>query len=124
MGRSWTFGQKVGAGFVAMVILVLLTAGGAIYALNSALEGKDRVIAIDARNLILAEELRGAAEWKASSLRGFLLLRDEADLEAYRSARDEFLQALRSISHATPGLRGSAVAYGGRTNGSGTSSGV
>jgi CHASE3 domain sensor protein len=97
MGRSWTFGQKVGAGFVAMVILVLLTAGGAIYALNSALEGKDRVIAIEARNLILAEELRGAAEWKASSLRGYLLLRDEADLEAYRSARDEFLQALRSI---------------------------
>lgn len=97
MARSWTFGQKVGAGFAAMVALVLLIAGGCIYALKSVSENKDRVIAVDARNLVLAGNLRVAAEWKASALRGYLLLRDEENLRTHRRVRTDLLEVLRSL---------------------------
>ncbi|OGQ26679.1 MAG: hypothetical protein A2138_13295 [Deltaproteobacteria bacterium RBG_16_71_12] len=97
MGRSWTFGQKMGAGFAAMVLLVLVTAGGAVVALRSVAESKDRVIDVDARNRILAGELRIAAEHKASALRGYLLLRDDENLGTFRSARAAFHEGLRAL---------------------------
>lgn len=93
MGRSWTFGQKVGAGFAAMVALVLLMAGGAVYALKSVSDAKDRVIA-EARNIILAGGLRATAEGKAAEFRAFLLTRDKENLTAHRAVRVELLQVL------------------------------
>lgn len=97
MARSWTFGQKLGAGFSAMVVLAVMIAAGAIYALTAVSDSKDRVIAVDSRNLVLAGDLRVAAEWKASALRGHLLLRDEENLVTYRSAREDFLQTLKAV---------------------------
>jgi methyl-accepting chemotaxis protein len=97
MGRSWTFGQKVGAGFATMVVLILLTASGAIYALKSVSESKDRVIALDARNLALAGSLRASAEWKGSAFRGFLLTKNDVSLRNAREAREEFLETLAAL---------------------------
>lgn len=94
MGRSWTFGQKVGAGFAAMVALVLLMASSAIYALKSVSDAKDRVIAVEARNLIVAGELRIAAERTTSAFRGFLLTGVNENLTTQRTVRGEFLKAL------------------------------
>ena len=108
MARSWTFGKKVAGGFAVIVTLALLIAAGAVIALKSVAEGKDRVISVDARNVILAEKLHAAAEWKASALRGYLLARDEELLETLRAARTELLQhlgALRSQAVAEEGRR-------------------
>lgn len=97
MARTWTFGHKVGAGFAAMVILVVAIAGGAVFALSTVSEGKDRVIAIDAHNVALVGQLRSAVEWKASAFRGFLLLRDDDNLATHRAARAEFLRVLSEL---------------------------
>ncbi|MBI1947547.1 MAG: CHASE3 domain-containing protein [Deltaproteobacteria bacterium] len=97
MGRLWTFGQKLSAGFASMVVLVLIAAAGAIYALDHVAERNDRVIAVEARNLILAGELRVAAEWKASALRGYLLLRDDDNLGTFRTAREQVQDVLTRI---------------------------
>ncbi len=97
MARSWTFGQKIGTGFALMVAIVLLTTVGAIYSLRSVSEIKDRILAVDARNLTLAANLRMSAEWKASTLRGYMLLRDPEILARHRTAREQFLQTLRNV---------------------------
>jgi CHASE3 domain sensor protein len=92
--RSWTFGQKVGAGFAAMVGLVLILAAVASVALKDVTESKDQVLAVDGRNLIHAANLASFIEMKGSTLRGYLLIRDEGNLAANREARREFLKVL------------------------------
>jgi CHASE3 domain sensor protein/uncharacterized protein YukE len=92
--RSWTFGQKVGAGFAVMVAIALIIATVASLALRNVTESKDQVLAIDARNLAHAGNLAAAAEWKASAMRGFLLIRDEGNLESHKEARRQFLSLL------------------------------
>jgi methyl-accepting chemotaxis protein len=97
MERSWTFGRKVGAGFAAIVVLVVVIAVGSIYGLSRVSSGKGRVIDVDARTLIFAGRLRTAAEWKASELRGYLLIADDESLAAHRDARADFLATLRAL---------------------------
>jgi methyl-accepting chemotaxis protein len=93
----WTFGQKIGWGFAAVVSLALLIGGIAIYALHSAVTAKDEVIEFDAGNLISVERLRVASEQKGGASRGFLLTREERHLEDMRVARAEFKQLLAHV---------------------------
>ncbi len=44
MMTSWTFGQRVGAGFAVLVLLTVLMGITASYALNNVVRSKDRVI--------------------------------------------------------------------------------
>jgi methyl-accepting chemotaxis protein len=90
MTGSWTFGQKIGWGFAAVVLLAVLIGGIAIYALNWTVSTKDEVIELDAGNLIAVERLRTAGAQKASSSRGYLLTGDDKHLEELRSVRAEF----------------------------------
>lgn len=85
MDRTWTFGQKIGAGFAAMVAFALLIGAVAIYSLRTVVASKDRVIAVNARNLIDAEKLTILAESRGSAARLYLLtgeqkFSDEADV--------------------------------------------
>jgi methyl-accepting chemotaxis protein len=94
---SWTFGRKVGAGFAVLAALVVVLSVGAVLALKTVVERKDRVIAGDARTLMLAMAMGRAAEWKGGAFRGYLLLRDEASLDMMRTARAEFIENLRLV---------------------------
>jgi len=76
MGRTWTFGQKLAFGFGLTVVLAMIIAGIAVYSLNRAVESKDRVIAINAQNLIDAAKLQTAAARKAAAVRAFMLSGD------------------------------------------------
>src|SRR5688500_6766866 len=89
MAGSWTVGQRIGAGFAAVVLLTVLTRGIAVYARKTTVAGKDRVIEVNAQNLINAERLRGAIEWKSASFRGYLLGREDRFLESIKSATEE-----------------------------------
>jgi methyl-accepting chemotaxis protein len=97
MGRSWTFGQKLGGGFAVIVALAL--AGGviAILALRSVVEGKDRVINSYARYLVDAERMRGAIEAKGAANRGYLFTGEERFLEERRAALSEFESTLTRL---------------------------
>ena len=87
MARSRTFGQKIAAGFAAVVTLSMLISAISVYALKTVVASKDRVIEVNAQNLIDAEKLRGAAERKGGAARGYLLTREDRFLEQMRSAR-------------------------------------
>ncbi len=90
MGRSWTFGKRVGAGFAGMVVLSILISAVAAYALKTVVASKDRVIEINAKNLIQAEKLRGATERIGGALRGYLLTREERFVDQMKAAQADF----------------------------------
>ena len=97
MTRAWTFGQKVGLGFAALVTLVVVIAAGATYAIQSVSTAKDRVITVDASDLQVAARLWISAERKSSALRAFLLVRDAESLDTVATTRQAFLDALRTL---------------------------
>jgi CHASE3 domain sensor protein len=106
MGRHWTFGQKIGAGFAMTVLLAILIGVVGVAALRSTVSSKDRVIDVDARRLIDAAELQAASERKASSSRGFLLTAGDDHLVQAREARTQFttlVEKLRSDALTSEG---------------------
>ena len=97
MTRTWTFGQKLGAGFAAMVALATLIGIVAIYSLQTVVAGKDRVITVNAQSLIEAEKLRRAAEHKSSAARGFLLTGENRFRQEVGQARADFTSGLTRL---------------------------
>jgi methyl-accepting chemotaxis protein len=94
MTDSWTFAQKVGAALAVIVVLALSIAGVATYALRTVVTSKDRVITVNAQNVIDAERLHVASARKGVQSRAYLLTRDPRYLTATQVARDEFRGAL------------------------------
>lgn len=97
MKGSWTFGQKVGAGFALVVGLTVGVGWIAVRSLQAVVAEKDRVILVNAHNLLDAEKLKSAMEWKVAALRGFLLSKEDIFLERSRQARDAFAATLSRL---------------------------
>ncbi len=97
MTRTRSIGQKIGAGFALMVLLVGSMATIAVLALRDVSEAKDAVLTDDADNLTLAASMNAVIEEKSSSLRGYILTRDNASLENYRKSRAEFFDYLGKL---------------------------
>jgi CHASE3 domain sensor protein len=100
MARSWTFGKKIAAGFAAVIVLSILISAIAVYALKTVVASKDRVIDVNARNLVDAEKLRGTIERKGGAFRGYLLTRDKRFLEQMTSARADFAATITRLKTA------------------------
>ena len=103
MARSWTFGKKIAAGFAAVVVLSMLISAISVYALKAVVAGKDRVLEVNAQNLIDAERLRGITERKGGAVRGYLLTREERFLDQLKSAGADFeaiTTRLRAMANA------------------------
>lgn len=108
MTRSWSFGRKVGAGFAVTVAFSVLIAAVAVYALRTVVAAKDRVIEVNARNLIDAQELEAVINGKTAASRAFLLDRSEQSLERmqeYRRNAIELLGRLRTQTYTEEGRR-------------------
>jgi methyl-accepting chemotaxis protein len=103
MNRNWTFGQKLAGGYAVMVIFTIVISVLAIYALRTAVAGKDRVINVNAQILIDVERLNAAAERRVSAVRGFLLSREQRSLDALRVARGEFATILARLRATAEG---------------------
>src|SRR5687767_2913416 len=97
MTRHWTFGQKVGAGFAATVLLTVAIGALAVYALNVVVRSKDDVINVDAALLLNAQRLTVAIEKKGSASRGFFLTGDDQHLENVRQEREAFIAVLSQL---------------------------
>ena len=100
MARSWTFGKKIAAGFAAVVVLSILISAIAVYALKTVVASKDRVIDVNAQNLVAAERLRGTTERRGGAGRGYLLAREERFLEQMKSARADFTATITRLKTA------------------------
>jgi methyl-accepting chemotaxis protein len=97
MNQNWTFGQKLAAGYGAMVVFAVFISVVAVYALNATVVSKDRVIDVNAQLLIGAQKLLTTSEQRAASSRGYLLTRDDRFLAQLRQSREEFATILRSL---------------------------
>jgi methyl-accepting chemotaxis protein len=94
MNQNWTFGQKLAAGYAAMVVFAVILSAVAAYALSAAVASKDRVIRVNAQILLNAEKLSTASERRVSSMRGYLIAREQRSLDSLRDARSEYATAL------------------------------
>ena len=99
MNTRWTFGQKLAAGFAAVVILTLLVSFVGVRALHTVVEEKDRVITEHADKLVDAEKIQVAIERKAAAVRGFLLSGNETHL---RGATEVDAEIVRLLARMKP----------------------
>lgn len=97
MNKNWTFGQKLTAGYVVMLVFVLVTSLVAIYALRTVVASKDQVISTNAQVLIEAEKLRTIAEKRVAAVRGYVLLQDDRLLAQFRATHEEFAAILARL---------------------------
>lgn len=102
MARQRTFGQKLGAGFALTILLAVAIGGVSVYALRDVVASKDHVITVDAQLLQDAESIRSALERKSSTVRGFLLTREDRFLDGMREARGELTATLDRIRKLAP----------------------
>lgn len=86
---GWTFSQKLGAAFAAVVLLALAVAAIAVVALGRVVASKDRVIDGDAQGMVLAERLQALSFRKATEARAYLMTKDARYLDALHAARTE-----------------------------------
>jgi CHASE3 domain sensor protein len=89
MAGTWTFGRKIAAGFALVVVISALSGLVSVSTLRNVVEAKDRVIDVNARNLVHAGSLGVAIEFKAAAFRGYLLTRDPAYLQKADGAKQE-----------------------------------
>lgn len=99
MDHRLTFGQKLALGFAATAMLAMFMAAISVYALNRVVATKDRVLAVNAENLIDAARLQTAASRKAAAVRGYMLSGDPRFLEGQSEARQLFF---RTLEHMKP----------------------
>lgn len=91
MIQHWSFSQKIGAGFAAIVALTILVGAVSIYTLRAVVAGKDRIITVNTQQLLDAERLNGRRDEKAAHIRGFLLTGEDRYLEQMRETRREIV---------------------------------
>lgn len=108
MIHSWTFQKKLAAGFAGTVGMAVVIAGIAIYALNATVASKDRVIAVNAQNLIDAAKLNAACDQQAAAFRGYMVAGEDhflRDREAATRAFQAIVDALEGRVYAAEGKR-------------------
>ena len=108
MARNWTFGQKLGAGFAAILVLAVAVGVIAVYSLRTVVASKDEVITIHAETVILLEQTYGAFEAKVAGVRGFLITGEEHFVAKLQEAREDMLRHLadlRRLRASTDGMR-------------------
>lgn len=102
MKLRWTFGQKIAAGFAAVVALTLLSSVLNVRTLRAVVADKDRVLTENAASLVDAAKFQAAIEWKVAAVRGFLLTGKDAYLQRLTEADTEVTRILRQLkSQAT-----------------------
>jgi len=95
--RRWTFGQRIAAGLALTVALTVLSGIVSVAALRSVVQGKDRVIDVDAQVLAEANALLAARQRKASATRHFFLTRREDALRDITDARGEIARTIDAL---------------------------
>lgn len=100
MTQSWTFGKKLAAGFVAVLVLLLVVSAIGTFALQKVVAAKDQVLDVQAKNLLRAERLRATAARKSSAARGYLITGDARALEQMKAERESFGDLVAQLATA------------------------
>lgn len=102
---DWTFGQRIAAGFAAVVLLTIFSGLVAVLALKSVVETSDELVNRYGENLILVNQASLADSRKSVAMRGYLLTRNRSMLDSaqrYATEFDEIIGKLRTNGQLTP----------------------
>ena len=99
MTRHWTFGRRVGAGFALTLVLAVAIGAVSAVALRSVLSSKDQIAGYAAR-LTDAERLRALRTQRSAELRSFTQTGDQAHLELLRTAREDYVATVATLTAA------------------------
>ncbi|WP_342377702.1 PAS domain-containing sensor histidine kinase [Myxococcus stipitatus] len=91
MGRRWTFSQRVGAGFIASLLVALALAVTSAVALLSVRTHQKAALLELSMDLLEVERLRRAFSDKVSSERGYALSGDTLFAEEMVASRERFI---------------------------------
>lgn len=105
MTKTWTFGQKLGAGLALVVLLAVTMGAVGFFALNSIVEAKDQVIHGSGEDLIDAERLNTAMQREVANLRGYLLTGDQRFVDKLREVDKQFSRAVEAMRQRRPSER-------------------
>jgi methyl-accepting chemotaxis protein len=103
-----TFRSKIAAALAAIAAIAALMGGVGILSLKAVIAAKDRVISVNAQNLVSAQRLRAAVEGKGSGIRGFLFSPEDKYLSEVRGCREEIaagISLLRGMVFTEEGRR-------------------
>lgn len=110
MNLRWTFGQKIAAGFAAVVALTLISSLVNVRALRTVVADQERVLIENAASLIDAAKFDAALEWKVAAVRGYLLTGKESYLVRQTEADTEIARLLRQMkSRGSPDKEAAAL---------------
>ncbi len=97
MNRSFTFSQKLAAGFAVVVLFALAVATVAVLALRDVVARNDHVLDTAAQRLVDAERLHVLSMRKAAESRAYLMSKDVRYLENLKGTRDELRRILETL---------------------------
>lgn len=98
MKRSWTFGQRIGAGLALVVVLGITVGGISIFALSKVVASKDRVINVEAKALISAQHVLALSNQKIAEFRAYLMTGDDSWLTRERGTHSALLTAIGDLN--------------------------
>ena len=99
LNETWSFGRKIGVGFAAVVGLTMLAGVITILALREVVSSKDRVLDVNARGLVNAQQIDNSAEKRVSAMRGFLIT---GRAELHRRCSDASVRRQPNDSTSSP----------------------
>jgi methyl-accepting chemotaxis protein len=102
MTRSWTFGQRLTAGFALTVGFTVLIAVVAVYTLHAVVAVNEQVVLVNSQNLVDTQKLRAAIEQRMAAGRGFLLGGDRQFLNQLRAANDAATGLIAALNGRFP----------------------
>lgn len=77
MRTNWTFGRTLAVGFALVLLLNVIGGAVALYGLSEVTQAKDRVIEVDRRLELIAQQLLTARADRAADVRAYLLTGDQ-----------------------------------------------
>ncbi len=85
-----SFGQKISAGFAAIIVLTVAVSAVAVISLQQVVASKDRIITVDTPLLADTERMRAALTREVAAARAFYLTREERYADELQQARADF----------------------------------
>jgi methyl-accepting chemotaxis protein len=107
LNETWSFGRKIGVGFAVVVALTVLAGMITILALREVVSSKDRVLDVNARGLVNAQQIDNSAEKRVSAMRGFLITGEQSYIDEMLAQRTETIKLLDQLTASRPELRAS-----------------
>ncbi len=91
MRRPWTFSRRLGAALVASAVVAFAILATTLLALRAVQVGNEIAVRELSEDLLEIERLRHAFNDRATSIRGFVSVRDEATAQRITGERERFL---------------------------------